>query len=59
MNKLLSIREAAQLLGVREKTLYMWKWQRRGFPFVKIGRSVKVKEKDIAAFIERQTTRPI
>jgi len=58
-DRLLSIREAAQLLSIREKTLYQWRWQRRGLPFVKIGRCLKVREKDIAAFIERQTTQPI
>ena len=56
--RLVSIREAAQLLGVKEKTLYQWKWRGRHLPFTKIGKCLRIREKDLAAFIMKNTTQP-
>jgi len=57
-NKLMTIREAAQLLGIRERTLYQWSWLRRSLPFVKVGKSLRIREKDLVAFIEKNTRNP-
>jgi len=57
-DRLLSITEAASVLGLKPKTLYQWSWKKRGIAFVKVGRSLRIREKDLVAFIERQTTQP-
>lgn len=49
---LLSVPEAAALLGIKVWTLRQWLSQRR-IAFVKIGRLTKLKQEDITAFIER------
>jgi len=58
-NRLLSIREAASLLGIKEKTLYQWKWRRRNLKFIKLGRALKVSKKDLEEFIKERTIYPI
>ena len=51
LSPLLSVPEAAKLLGIKEWTLRQWLSQRR-IGFVKIGRLTKLQQEDIAAFIE-------
>ena len=54
MHKLLSTAEAAELLGVAEQTLRLWRYNKRQpIHSVKIGRIVKYDEADIRAFVER------
>ena len=56
--RLLSSREAAELLGLREQTLALWRCvKRQPQPtYVKIGsRAVKYRLRDLEAFIERGT----
>ena len=55
-DRLLSSREAAELLGLREQTLSLWRCvKRQPQPtYVKIGsRAVKYRLRDLEAFIER------
>jgi excisionase family DNA binding protein len=50
---LLTIRQAAQLLAIGERT--MWELTRRGaIPCVRIGRSVRYSPLDLRAWIEAQ-----
>lgn len=58
VNKLLTLAEVASILGLQKKTLYQWRWRHKNMPFVKIGRVIRVREKDLLAFIDRQTTQP-
>jgi excisionase family DNA binding protein len=51
MDRLLTISEAAQVLGIRPQTLYLWVSQRR-IPFRKIGRLVRFTESDLQDFVE-------
>ena len=51
---LLPILQAAERLGIQEKTLRFWIWQRK-IEFVKIGRSVRIAEGVIEQLIERGT----
>jgi excisionase family DNA binding protein len=53
MERLLSVPEAASLLGVRPQTLYLWVSKKR-IPHRKIGRLVRFTEADLAEFVERQ-----
>lgn len=54
--ELLSRREAAQYLGVKEQTLAVWLCTKRyNIPVVRIGRLVKYKKADLDAFIQKQS----
>ena len=54
--ELLSRREAAQYLGVKEQTLAVWLCTKRyNIPVVRIGRLVKYKKADLDAFIHKQS----
>ena len=51
-SQLLSRRQAAQYLGIKEQTLAIWKCTGRySLPCVKIGRLVKYRKSDLDAFI--------
>jgi len=53
--KLLTVEQAAEALGVKAATLATWRCVGRyDLPFVKVGRHVRYREADIAAFIERR-----
>jgi excisionase family DNA binding protein len=52
---LLTVRETAELLNLRESTIRMWLLKRK-LPRVNCGRSVRVPAEAIAQFIERNTT---
>ena len=55
-SNLLSRKEAASYLGLREKTLAQWTLTKRyDLPVVKIGRLVKYKKSDLDKFIETRT----
>lgn len=56
--KLLNVREASEILGVKPKTLYEWKYRKQNLPFVKVGKSLKIREQDLLDFIERNTKKP-
>ena len=56
--KLLNVREASEILGVKAKTLYEWKYRKQNLPFVKVGKSLKIREQDLLDFIERNTKKP-
>ena len=53
MERLLTIQEAARLLGVKPNTLYLWVSQKR-VPHRKIGRLVRFAERDLEEFVELQ-----
>lgn len=51
---------AAEMLGVRVQTLEAWRCHRRyPLPYVRIGRSIRHRVGDIAAFIAARTVRPV
>lgn len=52
MEKLLSLSETSEILGVKKPTLYNWVNERR-ISFVKVGRLVKFDPADIKKFIEK------
>jgi len=57
VNRLLTITEAAALLGVKAQTLYLWVSQKR-VPHRKIGRLVRFTESDLEEFVGRQKQEP-
>lgn len=56
--KLLNVKQASEILGIRPKTLYQWKWQKIYLPFVKVGKSLRVSEGDIMKFIKNSKIEP-
>lgn len=56
--KLLSRKEAAEMLGITPETLAAWKClQRYDLPVVMVGRCPRYRLSDIESFIERNTIR--
>ncbi len=55
--KLLNIKQTAEILGIQPNTLYQWKWLKVHLPFVKVGKSLRVSERDLLKFIEEQKSR--
>lgn len=56
MNKLLTRKQAADILSVSPLTLEKWAvLGKNGLPFVKVGRAVRYKPADVEKFIERNT----
>jgi len=54
--RLLSRKEAAEFLGIKEITLAIWKsTKRHQLPVVKVGRLVRYRLSDLHDFIERRT----
>ena len=53
--KLLSVTQAAEILGVRESTIRAW-LLRRVLPRVKCGRAVRIPAQAIEDFVARNTT---
>ncbi len=53
MEKLLTIAEAAHLLGVKPQTVYLWVAQRR-IPHRKIGRLVRFRMCDLEQYVDQQ-----
>lgn len=49
--------EAAKILGVSTKWFERDRWAERRIPYVKIGRGVRYRATDIAAYIEANTQR--
>ena len=54
--KLLNIKEASKILGIKPKTLYQWKWQKINLCFIKVGRLLRVSKKDLDEFIKKNRT---
>lgn len=57
MERLLTIAEAARLLGIKEQTLYLWV-SRKQIAHRKIGRLVRFADVDLQDFVDRQRQLP-
>jgi excisionase family DNA binding protein len=51
---MLTVSQAAQRLGMKPETLYLWIAQRR-LTHCKLGRSIRIPEAEITRLIERAT----
>ncbi len=56
MNRLLTMDEASEYLGISKLTLYGWVSARR-LGFVKVGRLVKFKQQDLDKWIDQHTVK--
>lgn len=52
-DRLLWPEEVAEVLGVPVGTLANWRYQRRGPAFVKVGRHVRYRRRDVDSWVER------
>lgn len=56
---LLTRKQAAEFLGVKEHTLAVWACNKRyTLPYVKVGRLVKYRYSDLLAFVNHRTHTP-
>lgn len=55
MQRLLSIKQASELLGVKPATLRAWRLRRKNLPFVRVGRAVRVPAEALEKFIRQNT----
>jgi len=51
-SKLLTASDVAALTGLSEETLAQWRSQRRGIPYLKVGRAVRYDAADVQAYLE-------
>ena len=56
--KLLNVEQISDILGIKPKTLYQWKWLKIHLPFVNVGKSLRVSERDLKKFIEDNKVEP-
>lgn len=50
--KLLTAEEVAALTGLAVETLAQWRSQRRGIPYLKVGRAVRYHPSDVQQYLE-------
>ncbi len=51
-SRLMSPEEVAEFTGLSTETLAQWRSQKRGIPYLKIGRSVRYDLADVQAYLE-------
>ena len=56
-DRLLNVNEASEILGLKPRTLYQWSWLKKHLPFVKIGKLLRVSERDLTDFIKKNKIR--
>ncbi len=49
---LLTTEEVADMTGLSRETLAQWRSQRRGIPYLKVGRAVRYDAADVQAYLE-------
>ena len=52
MNDLLKPEAVANLTGLSLETLAQWRSQKRGIPYLKVGRAVRYDPADVQAYLE-------
>ena len=50
--------EASSITGLSVQTLRNWRFQGKGIPYVKAGRSVRYQYQDVISFMEERTILP-
>lgn len=57
-DRLLNVREAAAILGLKPSTLYQWAYERR-IAFVKLGGALRFRQSAIEKLIANSEVRPL
>lgn len=55
LSRLLTVQEVADLLQVPPKTIYTWRYKGVGPPALPIGRYLRFRAEDVAAWLEERT----
>ena len=53
-DRLLSVQDLAEYLGVPATTLYQWRYRREGLLGFRVGRHIRYQLTDVTEWIERQ-----
>jgi predicted site-specific integrase-resolvase len=56
-DRLIDEREAADILGVKPQTLSLWRLRGQGPAFYKVGRRVRYRTPELAAYLESRRCR--
>jgi excisionase family DNA binding protein len=59
MAELLTVKETAEVLGVKPSTVRAWIHRRENLEVVKVGRAVRIPETAVKRFIRENTRQPI
>ena len=52
LSRLLSVQELAELLQIPTKTIYTWRYKRIGPPAVPMGKYLRFRVEDVAAWLD-------
>lgn len=55
LDRLLTVQELAELLQVPDKTIYSWRYKGEGPRGVRVGRHLRYRPPDVAAWLETKT----
>jgi hypothetical protein len=55
LDELLTPRQVAEYLGTTEQVLAVDRYRCRGLPYVRVGRRIRYRAKDIAAYLDANT----
>jgi len=58
MNQLVNDIQASKSLGLKPQTLRNWRFQRKGPPYLKLGRAVRYDLQDLKRFAEQRKVVP-
>ena len=56
--ELMTATQVARILGVSTETLRKWRAKRKCLTFVRVGRHIRYRAADVAAFVEQGTVMP-
>ncbi len=59
MSGLLTVKETAEVLGVKASTVRAWIHRREKLEVVKVGRAVRIPESAVQRFVRENTRQPI
>jgi excisionase family DNA binding protein len=55
MQRLLSVQETAERLGLKPATIRAWLLRRKNLPFVRCGRAVRIPAEAVETFVNQNT----
>jgi len=58
LSRLLTVQELAELLQVPTKTIYTWRYKRIGPPAVPMGKHLRFRAEDVAAWLDARADMP-
>ena len=56
---MLTVKQAADRLGIRPATIRAWIYRRENLDFVKVGRAIRIPEDAVERFIRENLRRPM